>query len=310
MPQPIGFPIGYVSSYTGLSTHVLRAWERRYNAVKPNRSAGGRRLYTEADIDRLSLLKRVVDSGHAISNVARLATTKLNELAERCKQIEASGQRNANLPSIQSASTPKKLVKACLRAVIRLDASLLHQKLKEGALAYGRQSLLDLVIKPLLEQVGNQWSQGSLRIVHGQFAAAVVHAQLGNMLFDYDDSSFRKPCVLIATPAGQFCYLGAMAVAVTAQDQGWEPIFLGFNLPANEVAAASTALSPQMIALSITCRLNDVFMQSEIEKVSELIHDRCPLVVGGRSSDGYRQRVETLGGAVCGTTEDLIRLLQ
>lgn len=310
MPQPIGFPIGYVSSYTGLSTHVLRAWERRYHAVKPDRSVGGRRLYTQKDIDRLSLLKRVVDNGHAISNVARLSATKLNELADRCKQTETSGQGIANLPFTQAASTPNELVSVCLRAVIRLDASLLHQKLQEGALAFGRQRLLDLVIKPLMEQVGKKWSEGSLRIVHGQFAAAVVHAQIGNMLFEYHDNASNKPCVLIATPVGQFCYLGAMAVAVTAQDQGWDPIFLGANLPAREVAAASADLSPQMLALSITCRVNDLFIESEIEKVSKLIHGRFPLVVGGRSSSAYRQRVETLGGAVCGTTEDLIRLLQ
>lgn len=310
MPQPIGFPIGYVSSYTGLSTHVLRAWERRYNAVKPNRSAGGRRLYSQADIDRLSLLKRVVDSGHAISNVARLATTKLNELIERCEPFEISGQKNANVPPDMGVAAPDELVSVCLRAVTRLDTASLNQKLKEGAIAYGRQILIDRVIKPLMEQVGNRWSEGSLGIVHGQFAAAVVYAQLGNMLFEYYERSFQKPCMLIATPAGQFCYLGAMAVAVTAQDQGWEPIFLGFNLPAREVATASDALSPQLIALSITCRVNDVFMEGEIEKVSASINGRCPLVVGGRSSDAYRQCVETLGGAVCGSTEDLIRLLQ
>ncbi len=101
MPQPIGFPIGYVSSYTGLSTHVLRAWERRYHAVNPNRSAGGRRLYTQADIDRLLLLKQVVDSGHAISNVACLAKTKLIELADRCKPSVTAGQKNAILPNVQ-----------------------------------------------------------------------------------------------------------------------------------------------------------------------------------------------------------------
>lgn len=65
-----------------------------------------------------------------------------------------------------------------------------------------------------------------------------------------------------------------------------------------------------MIALSITCRLNDVFMQSEIEKVSELTHGRCPWSWEDAPAIGYRQRVETLGGAVCGTTEDLIRLMQ
>ena len=56
-----GLSIGYVSLQTGLSTHVIRAWERRYQALSPRRSAGGRRLYTQADINRLRHLKRLVD---------------------------------------------------------------------------------------------------------------------------------------------------------------------------------------------------------------------------------------------------------
>ena len=91
MPEPFGFPIGYVSAQTGLSSHVIRAWERRHKAILPGRSKGRRRLYTESDIDRLLLLKQAIQQGHRISTVAALETSELIDLihAMRARIIKA-----------------------------------------------------------------------------------------------------------------------------------------------------------------------------------------------------------------------------
>ena len=82
MLGPVGFPIGFVSLHTGLSTHVIRAWERRYHAVSPQRSANGRRLFSQSDIDRLVLLRRSTQNGHSISHIAGLDRAQLVELAK------------------------------------------------------------------------------------------------------------------------------------------------------------------------------------------------------------------------------------
>src|SRR5687768_12427129 len=81
-------PIGVVADRTGLSPDVLRVWERRYGVVEPQRSAGGQRLYSDADVERLVLLHRATRGGHGISHVASLSRAKLEDLVG---EIEAAG---------------------------------------------------------------------------------------------------------------------------------------------------------------------------------------------------------------------------
>ena len=76
------YPIRVVIARTGLTADVLRAWERRYGAVRPQRSAGGQRLYSEEDVTRLTLLRRATLAGHSIAEVARLRTEALEALVD------------------------------------------------------------------------------------------------------------------------------------------------------------------------------------------------------------------------------------
>ena len=76
------YRIGAVSRLTGVAPDTLRVWERRYGAVAPTRSASGTRLYTSEDIRRLTLIKRLLDGGDAISQVANLSTELLQNRAQ------------------------------------------------------------------------------------------------------------------------------------------------------------------------------------------------------------------------------------
>ena len=87
------YPIRAVARRTGLTPHVLRAWERRYGAVEPARSGGGGRLYSNADILRFRLLARLVREGHAIGQVAHLPTDEL------VKWRSLTGRRRQDSPS-------------------------------------------------------------------------------------------------------------------------------------------------------------------------------------------------------------------
>jgi methanogenic corrinoid protein MtbC1 len=266
-------------------------------------------LYTQSDIDRFVLLKRLTQIGHSISHIAALKTTDLAKLTDVATREHDSTQTDSKIPP---APDPQTTIDACLNAVTVLDCNELHHVLQQAASNFSRQALLTKIVQPFMDVVGQRWSEGSLRIVHGQMASVVVHAQLISMLDHPLDNgvSGNKPCVLIATPAGQRCYLGALAVAVTAQDHGWEPVFLGSNLPAEEIVAAFSMLGPQMIALSITCRASNGFLHDELIRLSDFLRGQCPLVIGGRASHTYRRRAENLDGAVWATTKELINQLQ
>lgn len=307
MADSVQFPIGFVSMMTGVSTHSLRAWERRYRAVTPTRAASGHRLYSQKDIDRIALLKQALEAGHHISHVAGLDLVDLKTLTAPVKESCTSSSAEEGIGAQPVPS--RDFLPSCLRAIEALDTASLHRVLWQASLRLSRQSLLDALIIPLMRQVGQRWSEGSLRIMHEHLASSVVHAHLCHMLDYSATTSAELPRILIATPAGQWCYLGALAVAVISQDHGWEPVFLGPNLPSEDIAAASAILNPQLIALSITCRVKDIFIQKELSHLAELLENHCPLIFGGQASETYRRDIEAIGGQVCTTPKDLVQML-
>jgi MerR family transcriptional regulator, light-induced transcriptional regulator len=305
MSNTYTFSIGYVSHQTGLSTHVIRAWERRYAAVRPRRSDGGRRLYTPSDIARLALLKQLLDDGHRISTIADLDRDSLVKLIER----HAAGRVTVGDRLDADGEPPDRLIDRCLAATHALDSDGLYRTLQEGLLHHSRQTFLDGVVRPFMHRVGRQWAEGSFRIVHGHLAAGVVHTLLNGMLNPCSDGTCGRPRMLIAAPAGQHCYLGALAVAVAAQDHGWRTLMTGPNLPAEEIAAACSLFEPQLIALSITCRVDDEFTSHELSRLAEMLDGRCRIVVGGQASRHYRPVIDAVGGMVCETAGEMLQTL-
>jgi MerR family transcriptional regulator, light-induced transcriptional regulator len=84
-----GYRIGEVAKLLGMSTHALRAWERRHKIVSPDRSLHGERLYTPPEVERLSVVKQLSDFGHPLTDIARLSTPELHALLERTRALSA-----------------------------------------------------------------------------------------------------------------------------------------------------------------------------------------------------------------------------
>ncbi|MFT7219969.1 MAG: DNA-binding transcriptional MerR regulator, partial [Candidatus Azotimanducaceae bacterium] len=74
-----GYRIGAVAKLTGISTDTIRAWERRYSVVEPNRGENNNRYYTDGHIKKLISVKRLVDAGQAIGTICRLSEPELTE---------------------------------------------------------------------------------------------------------------------------------------------------------------------------------------------------------------------------------------
>ena len=94
-PTDIGMPIGAVTQLTGISGHTLRKWESRYHAIEPVRTETGRRLYRQAQVDRLLLLRDLVRQGHQISRLADMSDDDLRTLlgSQRERPVAAELER-------------------------------------------------------------------------------------------------------------------------------------------------------------------------------------------------------------------------
>lgn len=113
-PQKSSYRIGAVARLTGVSVETLRVWERRYRVVTPQRSEGGSRLYGEADVEKLVLIKRLVDAGHAIGTVAGLTLGQLESRSAGGQEIDAmmGGDRSSSIVIVGSMLPHKLTVSA------------------------------------------------------------------------------------------------------------------------------------------------------------------------------------------------------
>ena len=285
------YAIRYVSQRTGLTPHVIRAWEKRYQAVVPLRSPKNRRLYSEDDVQRLLLLKRVTVEGHNISHVAKLDSSELLELAQQ-KASTTPWALNDNGRHLQQKAAQDYCTE-CLSAVINLDPDRLNRSYDQAVVDLTRPALLKEVIVPLFEEIGNLWRNGSLKIINEHMATSVTRTLLLNMLRATAVSD-TAPRIVIATAVGQWHDMGALTVALTAAEYGWHPLYFGPNLPVEEIAAAVKQSSARAVAISITHLLDQHPLVNELRKLRRYIGNDLILFVGGQAVSSHPQILEEI----------------
>jgi DNA-binding transcriptional MerR regulator/methylmalonyl-CoA mutase cobalamin-binding subunit len=282
-------PIGVVSRRTGLKPDLIRAWERRYGAVAPGRSDTRRRLYSDADISRLALLKRVVDTGRSISQVANLSNEELESLV--APEREAAP---VQAPSGTIAGTADIYLELCLSAARRLEVGELELHLQRASVALSRTSLLDKLLVPLLYRIGELWHQGEMRPTHEHVASAVVRSFLGGMYHAYDIPA-TAPHLIATTPPRQRHELGALMVAAVAAGEGWRATYLGPDLPPEEIAAAATEKGAQAVALSLIYPPDDPRLADDLRRLRRLLGPSTVLLAGGRACPAYGAVLDEIG---------------
>jgi MerR family transcriptional regulator, light-induced transcriptional regulator len=292
-------PIQMAASLSGLSTYVIRVWELRYRAVEPARTSTKRRLYSQADIERLSLLREVTQAGHSIGQVARLPTEKLRELADSAGRAEAA-MAKATGPEVPTEGARG----SCLAAIESLDGAALEGALMDAARRMGVQGVLGRLVSPLVQDVGDGWREGRLTAAHEHFASGVVRNFLSNLNKPFA-ASRSAPLLVVATPAGQLHELGALLAGAFASNLGWRVTNLGASLPAVEIAGAAVQQGARAVALSIVYPEDDETLAAELRALRDALPESVTLIVGGRAMPAYRSALKEIGAVL---VEDLAGL--
>lgn len=281
--------IKVVARRTGLSAHVIRIWEKRYGAVEPERTGTNRRLYSDEQVERLSLLRDITRAGHSIGQVAKLPTARLRVLAR-----DARGNGEPVSPVPASVAGAPALLGECVAAVKSLDARALEETLKRGATGLGAQGLLQRVVAPLLQTIGDLWRDGAITAAHEHFASAVIRIFLGHAAKPFGGAE-NAPVLIVGTPAGQVHELGALLAGAAAANLGWHVTYLGASLPAAEIAGAARQNRARAVALSLIYPEDDPRLEGEMIRLHESLPSGVALLVGGRAMPGYRKALEKIG---------------
>ena len=226
------YPLRATARLTGLSPETLRAWERRHGVVVPLRTPGGTRRYRAADVTRLKRVKAAVDAGHRIGEVARLTD---EELERRAAVAEApAGDR----------------LTAILAALERLDAAEALRLLAAQLSALGPVTFSRDVALPLVREIGERWVNGRMGKAQEHLASGVLRSLLGGAL-QPTAQSLIGPRIVFATPSGERHELGLLMAALTAAGAGANVLYLGTDLPAEDLAAAADESEASVLALGL-----------------------------------------------------------
>lgn len=302
-------PIQVVARRTGVSADALRAWERRYGAIQPKRVRGSRRLYSDADIQRVRLLSQAVGAGRRISQVADMTTVELASLvAEDVREETAShptpgnGHRRASTQATGFDSEAH--IEDCMDAIRHLDLPRLTSLLLDAEVRLTTPRFMKDLLAPLLHRIGREWEGGHLRIAHEHLATEALKALIQPL------RSSRlvppsAPAVVVTTPSGQLHEIGAMMAAVMASAAGWRPIYLGPNLPSVEIAAVVRQVGARSVLLSLVYPHNDPLVSAEILRLRHLLPENVRLVAGGEAAGSYARVLDDIGAT---TVPDLASL--
>ena len=264
-----------VSIRTGLSPHTIRAWERRHSALLPGRSGSGRRLYSEEEIEKLTLMKHARELGMGLVGISALTVPELRVLLLTPKPA---------LP--EPTVTAEEFIAVCMADVVRLDGPALERALERATSDLGAAVMLERVALPLLHEMGEAWRDGRLRPAQEHMGVAALRTQLGRLL-NAARPAAGAPCIVATTPAGQVHEMGALAAAITAAFGGWRAVYLGPDLPAEEIAGAVRQTGARALVIGIAYPSDDVRLPDDLKALRRQVGPEVAIFVGGRGAGAY-----------------------
>jgi DNA-binding transcriptional MerR regulator/methylmalonyl-CoA mutase cobalamin-binding subunit len=293
------YPVRLVALRTGLSAHVLRAWERRYGVVTPTRSEGGQRLYSELDIQRLTRLRRLSGRGHAISRLASLSLEQLIRLDEEsaAEPARSAAPTAGEAGAVDANESIREVTVAALRATREFAPRELDAVLQRAVVTLGVPGFLEQVATPLLRAIGHGWTVRSVSVAQEHMATAVIRRLLGWLLGVYQGGP-DAPRMVVATPPGEVHELGALMVAVSAAAEGWSVTYLGPDLPVADLLAAVRQTGAHAVGLSVVRQGVGSGAAAALREIRAGLPPEVSLLVGGAGAAELLADAEAAGAEV------------
>jgi DNA-binding transcriptional MerR regulator/methylmalonyl-CoA mutase cobalamin-binding subunit len=287
---------------TGLTVETLRAWERRYGVVTPQRDARGRRTYAAADVLRLRRLREAISLGHPISRLARLDEAALLQLvSQRPPPPALPEEASSAIAGRVLAAAEHFALEECERALAHASALL------------PPASLVDEVLAPVLHQVGERWHAGTFSVAQEHMVSAAVRKHVG-LVLDLHARTARAVPIVFATLPGERHEFGLLMAALVCASHGCKVHYLGPDVPVDDIALYANRTGAAVVALSAVVGGDDATsvaeLTSQVERLAERLGRDVSVWLGGRGAHGLAVKALPKSCAVVRDQAELERRLE
>jgi len=280
-------PIRTVSSLTGVNSVTLRAWERRYDLIKPVRTPKGHRLYTMADVALIQQVVALLDNGMSIGQVRSVLDADAihpDSATRHEPDADLWGHHQRRL----------------LQAIAVFDEGALNDLYTEVLSLYPVDIVTSRLIVPLLRELGERWIQGTGSIAEEHFFSVFLRNKLGAR-FHHLNRAPRGPKLLAACLPGEQHEIGLLLFALAALDRDYSIVLLGSNTPLTELPAVVEQAAIQAVVLAGSLETAPAVVHEELAPLCQTL--TIPVFIGGRMADRYAHEISLAGAIPLG--EDL-----
>jgi DNA-binding transcriptional MerR regulator len=241
-----GLRIGQLSRRVGVTPDVLRAWERRYGVLRPQRSRSGQRLYTSADEKRVREMLGHMERGYSPAVAARLAAAESPAESAAAESAAAA----ASAPAAQGAATGRLagLAAELRAALLGLDEARAEEVIDRLLAGYALDTVLREAILPFLADLGDAWSRGTATVGQEHFATAVVAGRLHALARGWDAGV--GPRAVLACPSQERHDLGLLCFALALRNRGWRVWYLGADTPSVAIDGVAAQLDAHLVVVA------------------------------------------------------------
>jgi methanogenic corrinoid protein MtbC1 len=258
--------IAALTQRTGVPSDTIRKWEQRYGVLRPERTKGGQRRYTELDVARVEWLKARLAEGFRIGEAAALLGN-----------AEVAG------------GTPDELRAAIIDATVRIDVGALRSAIGQSLLLDSLEVTFAAVLSPALVEIGELWAAGDVTVAQEHLASGAIRASLLRLLAD-QRGNVRGSAVLACAP-GEWHEVGLLMLAILLRADGWQVAYLGPNTPVADAVALARGLGASEVMFSATRDEALASLRTGLDDVS--VPEEIDVVVGGSATD-RRAAAETV----------------
>jgi MerR family transcriptional regulator, light-induced transcriptional regulator len=234
-----------VEQQTGISAATLRAWERRYTLVEPRRTTSGYRLYSDRDVALLRWARLQMDEGLTISRVVAM----LDNLRDSGEPIWIENGDSASQIKQDNPLPPRGLVQPLFQALVDLDDDRADEIMEQAFAMYTMPTVYVDMIAPTLVEIGEAWHRGEIFVSTEHFASTYLRGRLLALLQAYPHRP-DMPMIFVGCAPNERHEVGSLIFSVMLRQQGYNVVYLGQDVPIDDVTRAAMREHPAMICLS------------------------------------------------------------
>lgn len=270
------YNIKAVSTMVGILPGTIRAWERRYKMIAPNRNEVGHRLYSDGHVRKLKWLASKINAGFTISQAVALLEQNDSE------PVKVSNREEENRLTV--------LHEELLESLLKFDERTAQHVINEAFSIYTLDKVLIDLLAPLLVKIGLLWEEGKITTAHEHFSTSILRSRIGSIMHAYPHNGLLPKVIAVCAP-GEWHELGLLIFTLYMRRKGFEVVYLGSSIKEDDINVVINTINPRFLFMSCTIKEN---IPSTLKLTNALQDEYDTLVIGlgGKAIDTMPEKMK------------------